>query len=82
MQPGQAIQQTYTSGSPDFPGDTVGMTMSAGGPGALVSCMKCVGCGWSTTATPAKVVPPQDAREGFPHALPSTSNDQQEPKNG
>jgi len=45
MKPGKAMQETYT-GTPDM-GEIV--TMSAGGPGRLVDCMKCVECGWSTT---------------------------------
>jgi len=47
MRLGQALEQTLISGSPDFPGDKVGITMSAGGPGKLVDCMKCSDCGWS-----------------------------------
>lgn len=50
MAPGKAIAQTYTSGSPDFPGDKAGMTMIPGGPGVLVECLKCSACGWSVTA--------------------------------
>lgn len=52
MKPGKAIQQTFTAGMPDFPGDPAGsrgVTMSAGGPGRLVDCMKCSACGWSVT---------------------------------
>ncbi len=45
MQPGAAIRQTYT-GSPDFPGGHV-VTMSPGGPGQLVPCLKCKKCGYS-----------------------------------
>lgn len=45
MKPGIALEQTYT-GSPDFPGGEV-VTMSPGGPGRLVRCMKCERCGWS-----------------------------------
>jgi len=48
MRPGKATGQTYTSGAPDFPGATQ-VTMSAGGPGVLIDCMKCVECGWSVT---------------------------------
>ncbi len=48
---GQAIQQTYSAGTPDFPGETRGMTMSPGGPGKLIDCLKCPDCGWSTTST-------------------------------
>lgn len=48
MQPGKAIAQTVT-GMPDFPGDKSAVTLSAGGPGVLIDCMKCVACGWSMT---------------------------------
>lgn len=48
MQPSKAIDQTYT-GSPDFIGGAV-VTMSPGGPGRLVDCMKCEACGWSVSA--------------------------------
>ena len=47
MKPGKAIEQTYT-GIPDFIGGDV-VTMSPGGPGRLIDCMKCVECGWSVT---------------------------------
>lgn len=47
MRPGSAIENTYT-GSPDFPGGDV-VTISPGGPGRLVDCMKCAACGWSVT---------------------------------
>jgi hypothetical protein len=47
MQPSKAIQETYT-GVPDFPGAHV-VTVSAGGPGRLIDCMKCEACGWSVT---------------------------------
>lgn len=47
MQPSKAIDQTYT-GSSDFIGGAV-VTMSLGGPGRLVDCMKCSACGWSVT---------------------------------
>lgn len=47
MAPGQAIEQTYTSGAPDFPGDSEGVTMSAGGSGKIIECMKCKRCGHS-----------------------------------
>ncbi len=48
LKPGVAIQQTYT-GLPDFPNDKYPVTMSAGGQGRLVDCMKCENCGWSVT---------------------------------
>lgn len=43
----KAIEQTYTSGLPDFIGDEVGITMSPSGSGKLIDCMKCKECGWS-----------------------------------
>lgn len=46
MQPGVAIQNTLT-GMPDFPGDRHAVTVSPGGPGKLIDCMKCIACGWS-----------------------------------
>lgn len=49
MRPGQAMAQTFDSGLPDFPGDTHGITISPGGPGKLIDCMKCSSCGWSVT---------------------------------
>lgn len=49
MAPGIAIAQTYT-GSPDFPGREV-VTLSPGGPGRVIDCMKCSACGWSVTRT-------------------------------
>lgn len=50
MRPGVAIEQTYSAGAPDFPGDTHGVTMSPAGPGQLIDCSKCEACGWSVTA--------------------------------
>lgn len=47
MEPSKAIQETYT-GAPDFIGGAV-VTVSAGGPGRLVDCLKCSICGWSVT---------------------------------
>jgi hypothetical protein len=49
MNPGIATGQTYTAGAPDFPGDRHAVTMSAGGPGVVIDCMKCHACGWSVT---------------------------------
>lgn len=50
---GLAIEQTLTSGMPDFPGDAAkgikGITLSPGGSGKLIDCMKCPDCGWSMT---------------------------------
>jgi len=51
MLAGKAISQTLV-GSPDFPGDIRGVTMSPGGPGELMDCLKCEKCGWSITLTP------------------------------
>lgn len=45
MKQGQAIAQTVT-GSPDFAGGEY-ITMSPGGTGKLIECMKCEKCGWS-----------------------------------
>lgn len=47
MQPGVAIGQTLT-GMPDFIGGEC-CTVSPGGPGKLIECLKCPECGWSTT---------------------------------
>lgn len=51
MHPGIAMCPTF-SGIPDFPSGEV-VTLSAGGPGRLIQCMKCVACGHSVTATAA-----------------------------
>ena len=51
MQPGVAIRNTLT-GMPDFPGDRHATTVSPGGPGKLIDCMKCTACGWSVTGSP------------------------------
>lgn len=48
MRPGIAIGQTFTAGLPDDLGGDV-QTMSAGGPGCVIDCWKCVDCGWSVT---------------------------------
>jgi hypothetical protein len=48
MHEGKAIAQTLT-GMPDFPGDKSPVTLSAGGPGVLIDCLKCSKCGWSMT---------------------------------
>lgn len=47
MKPSKAIEQTWR-GSADFPGMEV-VTMSPGGPGRLVDCLKCECCGHSVT---------------------------------
>lgn len=48
MAPGKAIAQTCT-GMPDFPGGDV-LTLSPGGPGRLVECLKCQKCGHSVSS--------------------------------
>lgn len=48
MLPGIALAQTVT-GSPDFVGDDAVVTLSPGGPGRMVDCLKCENCGWSVT---------------------------------
>lgn len=45
MRVGRALDQTYT-GVADFIGGEV-CTVSAGGPGRLVACLKCEACGHS-----------------------------------
>lgn len=45
---GKAIAQT-TTGVPDFIGTTHVCTVSPGGPGKLIDCLKCSECGWSVT---------------------------------
>jgi hypothetical protein len=45
--PGEAIEQTWT-GRPEWPGDTI-YTMTPGGAGRLVPCLKCPKCGHSVT---------------------------------
>ena len=45
---GIAMGQTWT-GIPDFIGDTRCVTMSPGGPGYLMPCLKCPDCGYSIT---------------------------------
>lgn len=53
MVSGIAIEQTYTSGMPDWPGDEPDavVTMSPGGPGKVINCMKCPECGHSVKGT-------------------------------
>lgn len=43
---GKAMESTLT-GIPDFPGDPYPVTVSPGGPGRLVDCLKCSECGHS-----------------------------------
>lgn len=47
MKQGQALESTLV-GFPDFPGDPYPVTVSPGGPGRLVECLKCPTCGHST----------------------------------
>jgi len=47
MSDGIATEQTY-GGTPEWPGADV-VTMSTGGPGKLIDCLKCPICGFSTT---------------------------------
>lgn len=50
MQPGKALQETLVVGLSDFgDGDMRGQTVSAGGPGEVVDCLKCPSCGYSVT---------------------------------
>lgn len=49
MNPGKAIEQTWV-GTPEWPGEWRGVTMSPGGSGKLIDCMKCEKCGWSITS--------------------------------
>ena len=44
----QAMSSTWR-GVPDFPGDNYAVTLSPGGPGRLVDCLKCPECGWSVS---------------------------------
>lgn len=48
MKPSQALGQTCT-GLPDFIGDPTPVTISPGGPGKMINCIKCENCGWSVT---------------------------------
>jgi hypothetical protein len=48
MTDGLAIENTWV-GKPDFIGDTRCVTMSPGGPGKLIECVKCHECGFSLT---------------------------------
>lgn len=47
MQPGQAIAPTLIASEPDMPGSET-VTLNPG-PGRLVTCRKCPGCGHSVT---------------------------------
>ena len=52
MKLGKALEQTWR-GSPEWEGDTI-CTMSPGGPGRLIECLKCEKCGHSISAPNAK----------------------------
>ena len=52
MKPSKAIDQTWT-GEPEWPGATL-VTLSPGGPGKLIDCLKCVNCGHSISSSTAK----------------------------
>lgn len=47
MKRGVAIENTWQRGMSDFGDDIRGITMTAGGSGKLVTCLKCESCGWS-----------------------------------
>ena len=49
MKHGKAILQAWT-GIPDFHGDKDCVTLSQGGSGKLIDCVKCEKCGWSMTS--------------------------------
>lgn len=48
MRPGIALTRMLIAGTPDFHDSDV-VTLSPGGPGAAIDCMKCAACGWSVT---------------------------------
>jgi hypothetical protein len=48
MRHGIAMQSTLR-GVRDFPSCARVVTLSEGGPGRLIRCLKCSHCGWSTT---------------------------------
>lgn len=51
LRPGKAIEQTWVGGIGDFDMNEPGITMSAGGPGRLINCLKCDACGHSIRDT-------------------------------
>ena len=53
MRPGKAIAETYT-GTADFSGKEI-VTLSPGGPGVIVDCLKCCRCGHSVTPNERRV---------------------------
>lgn len=53
LRPGVAMDQTWTSGIPDFPGSDInsrGQTFSPGGPGKMIKVLKCDKCGFSKSS--------------------------------
>lgn len=46
--PGIALVQTWRVGVPDLGGDLI-RTMSPGGPGRIIPCLKCPACGYSVS---------------------------------
>ena len=48
MKPGKALAQTFTGVGDFHDGDDVS-TLSPGGPGRMISCWKCPGCGHSVS---------------------------------
>lgn len=62
MKPSQAIGQTWT-GLPDFPGGDV-VTLSPGGPGRLIDCLKCEKCGHSISSPNDQAQARAEADEG------------------
>ena len=53
MKPSKAIAQTWM-GEPEWSGATI-CTMSPGGPGRLIDCLKCEKCGHSVSSPNAEV---------------------------
>lgn len=47
MKAGKATGQTVSGGIKDFESDARSITLSVGGPGVLIDCLKCPACGWS-----------------------------------
>lgn len=48
MRQGIAIQSTLR-GVRDFPSSSTVVTLSEGGPGTVIACLKCRGCGYSVS---------------------------------
>lgn len=48
--PGRAIENTAVGGAPDFDESDMVVTMHVGGPGKMIDCLKCPGCGYSVKA--------------------------------